>query len=153
VTPSARDIIAALDLKPHPEGGHYRQTWKADSVVGERAAGTAIYFLLAEGQVSHWHRVDSAEIWHFYRGAPLELSLSPDGRAIMTHRLGPDLIAGEQPQIIVPRDVWQAAKTLGEWTLVGCTVSPGFEFSHFELAAPNWRPGLSASRTAYPSRR
>ena len=80
MTSSARDIIAALDLKPHPEGGHYRQTWKADAAAGERAAGTAIYFLLAEGEVSHWHRVDSAEIWHFYRGAPLELSLSPDGR-------------------------------------------------------------------------
>ena len=141
MTASARDIIAALDLKPHPEGGHYRQTWKADAVAGERAAGTAIYFLLAEGEVSHWHRVDSAEIWHFYRGAPLELSLSADGRRIEKRILGPDLETGQAPQIIVPRDVWQAAKSLGTWTLVGCTVSPGFEFSHFELAAPDWTPG------------
>ena len=142
MTLSARDIIAALDLKPHPEGGHYRQTWKADSMAGERAAGTAIYFLLAEDEVSHWHRVDSAEIWHFYRGASLELSLSADGHRIEKHILGPDLETGQTPQIIVPRDVWQAAKTLGAWTLVGCTVSPGFEFSHFELAAPDWKPGL-----------
>ena len=142
MTLSARDIIAALDLKPHPEGGHYRQTWKADAKAGERAAGTAIYFLLTEGEVSHWHRVDSAEIWHFYRGAPLELSLSADGRRIEERILGPDLETGQAPQIIVPRDVWQAAKSLGAWTLVGCTVSPGFEFSHFELAAPNWKPGL-----------
>ena len=140
MTLSARDIIAALDLKPHPEGGHYRQTWKADTKAGERAAGTAIYFLLAEGQVSHWHRVDSAEIWHFYRGAPLELSLSPDGRAVRRQILGSNLEAGEAPQIIVPRDVWQSAKSLGAWTLVGCTVSPGFEFSFFELAAPDWKP-------------
>jgi len=141
VTLSARDIIAALDLKPHPEGGHYRQTWKADSLAGERAAGTAIYFLLAEGEVSHWHRVDSAEIWHFYRGEPLELSLSPDGRRIEKHILGPDLESGQAPQIIVPGHVWQAARPLGAWTLLGCTVSPGFEFSGFELAAPDWRPG------------
>ena len=141
MTLSARDIIAALDLKPHPEGGHYRQTWKADAKAGERAVGTAIYFLLAEGQVSHWHRVDSAEIWHFYRGAPLELSLSPDGRRIEKHILGPDLETGQAPQLVVPRDVWQAAKSLGAWTLVGCTVSPGFEFTHFELAAPDWKPG------------
>ena len=141
MTAGARDIIAALDLKPHPEGGHYRQTWKADAVAGERAAGTAIYFLLAEGEVSHWHRVDSAEIWHFYRGAPLELLLSADGRRIEKRILGPDLETGQAPQIIVPRDVWQAAKSLGTWTLVGCTVSPGFEFSHFELAAPDWTPG------------
>ncbi len=147
MTLSAREIIAALDLKPHPEGGHYRQTWKADAPAGERAAGTAIYFLLAEGEVSHWHRVDAAEIWHYYRGAPLELSLSADERGIDRHILGPDLAAGEKPQIIVPRDVWQAAKSLGEWTLVGCTVSPGFEFSHFELAAPGWRPKeISRSR-------
>ncbi|MBL8908161.1 MAG: cupin domain-containing protein [Rhizobiales bacterium] len=142
MTLSARDVIAALDLKPHPEGGHYRQTWKADAVAGERAAGTAIYFLLAEGEVSHWHRVDAAEIWHFYRGAPLELSVSSDGRGVETHVLGPDLESDQAPQLIVPRDVWQSAKSLGTWTLVGCTVSPGFEFSHFELAAPDWKPGL-----------
>lgn len=142
MTLSARDIIAALDLKPHPEGGHYRQTWKADAAAGERAAGTAIYFLLAAGQVSHWHRVDSAEVWHFYRGAPLELSLSADGRSIEKHILGPDFETGQAPQIIVPSHVWQAAKSLGAWTLVGCTVSPGFEFSKFKLAAPDWKPGL-----------
>jgi len=142
VTVSARDIIALLDLKPHPEGGHYRQTWIADAPAGERASGTAIYFLLAEGQVSHWHRVDAAEIWHWYRGAPIELSVSEDGATVETLRLGPDLIAGERPQIIIAKGVWQSARSLGAWTLVGCTVSPGFQFSGFELAAPDWRPGL-----------
>jgi len=141
VTVSAGDVIALLDLKPHPEGGHYRQTWKADAPAGERASGTAIYFLLAEGQVSHWHRVDAGEIWHWHRGAPIELSVSKDGAAIETLRLGPDLIAGERPQIIIEKGIWQSAKSLGAWTLVSCTVSPGFEFSGFELAAPDWRPG------------
>lgn len=143
MTLSARDIIALLDLKPHPEGGHYRQTWKADAPHGERAAGTAIYFLLAEGEVSLWHRVDAGEIWHWHRGAPIELSLSADGVKVETVTLGPDLIAGERPQIIVEKGVWQTAKSLGAWTLVGCTVSPGFQFSGFELAPPDWKPGLS----------
>ncbi|MGI9412779.1 MAG: cupin domain-containing protein [Hyphomicrobiales bacterium] len=137
---AAADVIALLDLKPHPEGGHYRETWRAQAPGGERAAGTAIYFLLATGERSHWHRVDAAEIWHWYAGAALELALSPDGRGSTAHRLGPDLAAGERPQLIVPPDHWQSAHTLGSWTLAGCTVSPGFEFSGFELAAPGWEP-------------
>lgn len=130
---SAGDIIDRLQLQPHPEGGHYRQTWVAQ---GEgRAAGTCIYFLLAQGERSHWHRVDAAEIWHYYAGAPLILSISEtdDGPAV-DHRLGPDLFHREIPQIIVPAHHWQAARTTGHWTLVGCTVSPGFQFDGFELA-------------------
>lgn len=129
------DIIAQLDLAPHPEGGFYRQTWAADNA--GRATGTCIYFLLKAGQASHWHAVDAVEIWHYYAGAPLVLSLAPslDGPAT-DHRLGPDLNAGELPQAIVPEGHWQMAATTGAWTLVGCTVSPGFEFAGFTLAAP-----------------
>lgn len=132
---TADDIIARLDLAPHPEGGFYRQTWVADNA--GRAVGTCIYFLLRAGEASHWHAVDAVEIWHFYAGAPLILSLAPtlDGPA-SDHMLGPDLVAGQAPQIIVPQDQWQMARTTGDWTLVGCTVSPGFEFAGFTLAAP-----------------
>ena len=137
---TAAEIIELLCLSPHPEGGHYRETWRAEAPEGERAPGTAIYFLLAEGERSHWHRVDAAEIWHWYAGAALELEVSRDGHARNAHRLGPDLTTGERPQIIVPPGAWQAARALGAWTLVGCTVSPGFEFSGFELAAPGWQP-------------
>lgn len=137
---TAAEIVALLDLKPHPEGGHYRETWRAVAPEGARAAGTAIYFLLAEGERSHWHRVDAAEIWHWYAGAALELEISADGKGRDAYRLGPDLASGERPQIVMPPDAWQAARTLGAWTLVGCTVSPGFEFSGFELAAPGWEP-------------
>jgi predicted cupin superfamily sugar epimerase len=143
VTLTAGDIIAALGLRPHPEGGHFRETWRADAAPGTRATGTAIYYLLAAGEVSHWHRVDAGEIWHWHRGAPIELSLSADGVKVETVTLGPDLIAGERPQIIVEKGVWQTAKSLGAWTLVGCTVSPGFEYQGFELAPPDWKPGIS----------
>jgi uncharacterized protein len=143
--PTAGDIIAALGLRPHPEGGHFRETWRADSAKGTRAAGTAIYYLLADGEIGHWHRVDADEIWHWYRGAPLQLSLSRDGRLTETLTLGPDLSAGERPQLVVGKAVWQSAKSLGAWTLVGCTVSPGFEFSGFELAPPDWRPSLNSA--------
>jgi uncharacterized protein len=134
---TADQIIAALRLAPHPEGGHYRQTWIADNA--GRPVGTCIYFLLKAGESSHWHCVDAVEIWHFYAGAPLVLSLSADaaGPAI-DHILGPDLIAGQSPQIIVPQDHWQAARTTNDWTLVGCTVSPGFDFAGFTLAAPDF---------------
>lgn len=130
---SAGDIIDHLQLHPHPEGGHYRQTWVADG--DGRAAGTCIFFLLAHGEHSQWHRVDAAEIWHYYAGAPLILSLSEhDAGPAVDHRLGPDLFHNETPQIIVPAHHWQAARTTGNWTLVGCTVSPGFQFDGFELA-------------------
>lgn len=135
---TADEIIRTLDLRPHPEGGHYRQTWVAESDA-ERPAGTCIYFLLRAGERSHWHRVDATEIWHFYAGAPLVLSMadSETGPA-SDHLLGPDLAAGQAPQAIVPARVWQAAATTGDWTLVGCTVSPGFRFEGFDLAPPGF---------------
>lgn len=129
----ADDIIKLLELEPHPEGGYYRQTWEGEEE--PRASGTCIFFLLKAGESSHWHRVDATEIWHYYAGAPIELSLSAtDAGPKEIHRLGPDLMAGERPQIIVQKDHWQAARTTGEWTLVGCTVSPGFQFAGFTLA-------------------
>jgi len=137
---SAADIIRILDLKPHPEGGHFRETFR--DVPGEdgRAASTAIYFLLAAGEISHWHRVDAAEIWHWHAGAPLMLSIAPQGGGASDIRLGCDLAAGERPQGIVPPGYWQSACSLGAWTLVGCTVAPGFLFEKFELAAEGFAP-------------
>jgi len=136
---SAEEIIEALTLKPHPEGGYFRETFRDACGVGDRAASTAIYYLLKAGQRSHWHRVDAAEIWHFYAGAPLVLSIKID-RALAVHRLGADLLAGEVPQVIVPARMWQSAESTGAWTLVGCTVAPGFEFSGFEIAPKGWQP-------------
>ncbi len=136
---TADDVIRKLGLKPHPEGGYYAETHRIPSSDGKRSPGTAIYYLLARGDRSHWHRVDATEIWHFYSGAPLELSLSP-GQGVEAHILGPDLTAGQRPQVIVPPGHWQSARSLGGWTLAGCTVSPGFEFSGFEMAPPDWSP-------------
>jgi predicted cupin superfamily sugar epimerase len=136
-------IIASLRLRPHPEGGHYRETWRAAAPAGVRPAGSAIYYLLPAGQRSAWHRVDAAEAWHHYAGAPLELHIA-DGSGDQPpecHVLGPDLESGQRPQVIVAPGAWQSAATLGAWTLVGCTVSPAFEFAAFELAAPGWEPG------------
>jgi predicted cupin superfamily sugar epimerase len=131
---SAADaLIARLDLKPHPEGGYFRETYR-DANPG-RAHSTAIYFLLKAGERSRWHRVDAAEAWHFYRGAPLELRI---GR--QTHILGPEIEQGEAPQMIVPPGAWQVARSLGDYTLVGCTVAPGFEFSKFEMAEEGFEP-------------
>lgn len=136
---TAEEIIALLGLSPHPEGGHYRQTWVAGAEGGARPAGTCIYFLLGAGERSHWHRVDAVEVWHFYAGAPLILSLAPTAEGPREDRLlGPDLAAGARPQLIVPEGHWQAARSLGPWTLVGCTVSPGFRFAGFELAPPGF---------------
>ena len=136
--PTAAEVIARLGLVPHPEGGHYRETFRDARSVDGRSVGTAIYFLLAEGEASQWHRVDAAEIWHFHAGAPLELRIA-DGteRRLM---LGCDLSAGQRPQAVVPTGVWQAARSLGVWTLVGCTVAPGFDFAGFELAPEGWSP-------------
>ncbi len=133
------EIIAALDLKPHPEGGHYAETWRDEPHDGSRGAGTAIYYLLRAGEVSTWHRVDATEIWHFYAGAPLALRLAGDA-GIRTIALGPDVAAGERPQAVVPAGAWQSAESTGAWTLVGCTVSPAFQFSGFEMAPPGWEP-------------
>jgi len=133
-------IIAHLGLQPHPEGGHYREIWRDEPADGSRGAGTAIYYLLRAGERSHWHRVDAAEAWHFYGGSPLRLQLSADGKTTSAFTLGPDLAAGQQAFALVPGGHWQAAEPLGSWTLVGCTVSPAFLFSGFELAPPDWRP-------------
>ena len=138
---TAEEIIEQLELEPHPEGGFFRETFREESMDGERSSGTAILFLLAKGQVSRWHRVDATEIWHFYAGDALELGLSQEGNSQETLQLGLDLGAQQLPQQIVPKGWWQQARTLGDWTLVGCTVSPAFEFSGFEMADEGWEPG------------
>ena len=138
--PDAAEIIARLELKPHPEGGYYRETFRDESVdAGGRARSTAIYFLLARGERSHWHRIDAVEVWHYYAGAALTLQIADDGGQRRV-KLGPDLAAGEVPQAIVPPYAWQAAESSGDWTLVGCTVAPGFDFASFELAPKDWEP-------------
>jgi uncharacterized protein len=137
---TAADIIARLGLKPHPEGGHYRETFRDSRCDADgRAFSTAIYFLLARGERSHWHRIDAVEVWHYHAGAALSLQIADDeGRRVI--RLGPDLAAAEAPQAIVPPLAWQAAESTGDWTLVGCTVAPGFEFAKFEMAPKGWQP-------------
>ena len=134
---TADEIIELLGLQPHPEGGHYVQTWVGTEE--PRASGTCIYFLLKAGETSHWHRVDAVEIWHYYAGAPVQLSIAETTEGpVEKIILGQELGKGERPQGIVPKDAWQSAKSTGEWSLVGCTVSPGFEFNGFELAAPDF---------------
>jgi hypothetical protein len=153
------EIARLLHLVPHPEGGAYAETWRAPAAMRERPAGSAIYFLLRAGEVSRWHRVDAVETWHFYAGDPLELRigrggpLGPGGprepgtatrhtpAAVSRTVLGPDLRAGQRPQAVVPAGAWQTARSLGSWTLVGCTVAPAFEFAGLELAPPGWEPG------------
>lgn len=135
--PTADEMIRALDLKPHPEGGHYRETFRDPRQVDGRPASTAILFLLARGERSHWHRIDAVEIWHYYAGAPLKLELV-DGSKEEIFRLGADIHAGEVPQVTVPARAWQAAESLGPWTLAGCTVAPGFSLDGFELAHKDW---------------
>ena len=137
--PSAAEIIRQYRLIPHPEGGHFRETFRDPRLIGGRAASTAIYFLLARGERSHWHRVDAVEVWHYYAGDALKLSIV-DGTTEAVVRLGPDAAAGEVPQAVVPTGAWQAAESLGDWTLCGCTVAPGFEFGGFELAPKGWQP-------------
>jgi hypothetical protein len=137
----AADLVQRLELAPHPEGGYYRETFRdARRIEGGRAASTAIYFLLPAGIVSAWHRVDAAEIWHFYAGAPLALDISTEGEEATRRILGPDLVKDQRPQLVVPAGAWQSAASLGAYTLVGCTVAPGFEFSSFQLAAPDFEP-------------
>ncbi|HEY8596215.1 MAG TPA: cupin domain-containing protein [Devosiaceae bacterium] len=138
--PSASEVIERLALERHPEGGWYRQTMADPAPDGGRALSTAIYYLLEAGDCSHWHRVDATEVWHWYAGAPLELSISSDGQAIVRHLLGADVANQQLPQAVVPRGQWQSARSHGEWTLCGCTVAPGFEFSGFELAPDGWTP-------------
>jgi len=136
---TAAEVIAQLDLAPHPEGGWYRETFRDTAGPEGRGASTAIYFLLEAGQESRWHRVDAAEVWHFHAGAPLLLAIGA-----VEHRLGVDLLAGERPQAVVPSGVWQKARSLGDWTLVGCTVAPGFDFAGFEMAPEGWEPSISS---------
>lgn len=138
----AREIIRLLNMAEHPEGGWYAETWRDPQEHDGRSVGTSIYYLLEAGDVSGWHRVDAAEIWHWYAGGPLALTRSTDGTLSTTTsmQLGPDLRAGQRPQSIIPANAWQTAESLGAWTLCGCTVAPGFEFSGFEMAPENWRP-------------
>lgn len=134
------EVIRLLQLEPHPEGGHYRETFRDSAGRGRRAHSTAVYYLLRRGERSHWHRVDAAEVWHHYAGGPLALSIAEPGRPVLTVTLGPDLAAGERPQAVVAGGAWQAAAPIGDWALVGCTVAPGFEFDRFEMAPPGWAP-------------
>jgi uncharacterized protein len=144
ISPTAAEVIALLALAPHPEGGHFRETFRDGRMVESgRAASTAIYYLLARGERSRWHRIDAVEVWHWYAGAPLALDIAEEGQA-RTVRLGGDLRGRERPQAVVPAGAWQQAASLGDWTLVGCTVAPGFEFAGFELAPNGWAPRLSA---------
>jgi hypothetical protein len=138
----ARSLIDALTLAPHPEGGWYRETWRADAPAGERAATTAILFLLEEGQRSHWHKVDATELWLFHAGSALRIETAgSDDGPVQAARLGPDVLAGERPQVRIAAGDWQAATADGGWALVSCIVSPGFEFEGFTLAPPGWAPG------------
>lgn len=135
----AETIITTLGLEPHPEGGHYREVFKDPAGTGGRAHSTAIYYLLRAGEESRAHKIDVTEIWHFYRGSPLELIIQePDGTA-QRHVLGPAVERGERPQIVVPAFAWQAARPLGDHTLVGCTVAPGFTFETFKMAPEDYR--------------
>ncbi|MEM1289605.1 MAG: cupin domain-containing protein [Pseudomonadota bacterium] len=134
------ELVRTLRLEPHPEGGFFRETYRDPNAHEGRSVGTAIYYALGVGDCSAWHRVDAAEIWHWYAGAPLALTVSENGHDAQAHRLGSNLVQGERPQIVVPKHWWQTAESLGEWTLVGCTVAPGFEFSGFEMAPSDWRP-------------
>ena len=138
---SAEQVIERLGLEPHPEGGWFRQTFRDGDDSGA-AASTAIYYLLARGERSHWHRVtNAAEVWHHYAGDPLTLRVSADGESVQSHILGGNVFDDQAPQVIVPRGCWQAAAPLGDWSLVGCTVAPGFDFEAFEMAPPGWEPG------------
>ena len=142
MTPEAAAIIERLQLKPHPEGGHYAETYRHLPSEGGRGALTAIYYLLAAGEESRWHRVkDATELWLHHAGSAVELRLSADGKRQDVIRLGPDLARGEQPQAVVPANCWQSAKPLGAWVLVTCAVAPAFEFSSFEMAPLGWEPG------------
>ncbi len=136
----ADDLIRELNLRPHPEGGHFREVFRDVRGADNRARSTAIYFLLRAGETSHWHRIDVCEIWHWYRGAPLALSIAPGRGVPIEHILGNDIAAGQRPQLVVPERAWQSTRTLGGYTLAGCTVAPGFDFDRFELAPDGFAP-------------
>ena len=136
----ADDLIRELNLRPHPEGGHFREVFRDVRGADNRARSTAIYFLLRAGETSHWHRIDVCEVWHWYRGVPLALSIAPGRGVPIEHILGNDIAAGQRPQLVVPERAWQSARTLGGYTLAGCTVAPGFDFDRFELAPDGFAP-------------
>lgn len=138
--PDAGEIIERLGLAAHPEGGWFVETWRAEAAPGERAVASAILFLLAAGESSHWHRVDAAELWLHHRGDPLELAIASDDGHVSRHRVGGDVIAGDEPQVVVPRGAWQSARSLGNWSLMSCVVAPAFSFDGFELAPSGWLP-------------
>jgi predicted cupin superfamily sugar epimerase len=140
VSDEADDLIRELNLRPHPEGGHFREVFRDVRGADNRARSTAIYFLLRAGETSHWHRIDVCEVWHWYRGAPLALSIAPGRGVPIEHILGNDIAAGQRPQLVVPERAWQSARTLGGYTLAGCTVAPGFDFDRFELAPDGFAP-------------
>lgn len=137
----ARALVERLGMQPHPEGGRFVETYRAPCAEGERSAVSLIYFLLQAGEASRWHRVDAVEVWHWYAGAPLLLTVSEDGRTARPRQLGSDFAAGQQAHLVVPKGAWQTAESLGAYTLVGCTVSPAFDFAGFEMAPEGWRPG------------
>ncbi|MET0575019.1 MAG: cupin domain-containing protein [Mesorhizobium sp.] len=141
---TAAEIIATLGMQRHPEGGWYAETFRDSAGSGARGNSTAIYFLLEADDVSAWHRVkDAAEVWHHYAGAPLSLTMYEEGGPVVTRTLGLDLAVGQRPQLVVPANWWQMARSLGAFTLVGCTVAPGFDFAVFEMAPADWQPGVS----------
>ena len=137
---TAEEVVRLLGLVRHPEGGYFKETYRHAPPGGGRGAMTAIYFLLPKGERSAWHRVDADEMWHHYAGAALRLDIAIDGEPAESVQLGPDLAAGQRPQALVPAHAWQAAESEGDWTLVGCTVAPAFEFAGFEMAPSGWTP-------------
>jgi hypothetical protein len=142
VNDEAADLIRLLNMRPHPEGGHYREVFRDNQAGGRgRAHSTGIYFVLRAGELSRWHRIDATEVWHFYRGSPLQLSIAPPRGPAVHHVLGNDVVGEQRPQIVVPPNTWQSAKSLGSYTLVGCTVAPGFDFNTLELAPDGFEPG------------
>jgi len=141
VSAEADELIQQLGMRPHPEGGHYREVYRDNQPGGRgRAYSTGITFILRAGELSRWHRIDATEVWHFYRGSPLALSIAPPRGPAVKHVLGIDIAKGERPQIVVPPNTWQSARSLGAYTLVGCTVAPGFDFAKFELAPDGFEP-------------
>lgn len=140
---TADEIIAALDLAPHPEGGYFKETFRDPEGHEGRGHSTAIYFLLKAGEVSRWHRVDAVEIWLWHAGAPLMLATAPPAGTGVAERLGPNVLAGERPQGVVAKGHWQQAWSLGDWTLVSCTVSPAFRFEGFEMAPVDFEPAIA----------
>ncbi|MCJ9430801.1 cupin domain-containing protein [Kordiimonas sp. A6E486] len=138
---TAAEIVALLDLKPHPEGGYYSRTYRHEDGPEGRGHGSAIYYLLEGGDFALWHQVDADENWHWYAGAPLTLEIADDSHILSRHTLGPALTAGERPQTLVPAHQWQRARSEGSWTLCGCTVCPGFLFDNYTLAPEGWMPG------------